>query len=90
MNMMNEARQAQENGGTPSISGMSSAKFITSTPFKGTEAPFQTDLVRDEYKKLCEDHNNLIEFGESSLLNLGLHRSYLLICFHIRPNICTI
>jgi len=68
MKMMNEAQEAESNANKPSLSGMSNAfnqGFITTTPFKGTEAPFQTEMVREEYEKLCRDHNGLIEFGQT-------------------------
>mmetsp|Transcript_35253 Transcript_35253/g.77209 ORF Transcript_35253/g.77209 Transcript_35253/m.77209 type:complete len:343 (+) Transcript_35253:102-1130(+) len=47
----------------PSISAMSAAEKITSTPFSGKEAPFENEAVREEYERLCRDHQNLIEFG---------------------------
>lgn len=69
MKMMNEAKSASKEGGggPPSLTGMANAsnQFITATPFKGTEAPFKTDMVREEYEQLCRDHNGLIEFGSS-------------------------
>lgn len=64
--MMNEAKKAEEEGGAPSLTGMSNAydQFITVTPFNGSESPFQNDMVKGEYEKLCIDHKNLIEFGQ--------------------------
>ena len=66
MKMMNEAKKNEKEESAPSLSGMSNAydQFITATPFKGTESPFQNDMVKEEYEKLCVDHKNLIEFGQ--------------------------
>ena len=33
-------------------------------PFNGKEEVFKSDIVREEYEKLCRDHNALIRMGE--------------------------
>jgi len=69
MDIMKMMREAQENTSAdstpPSIASMSAAAKITSTPFKGTESGFESDIVRDEYERLCRDHCALIDMGSS-------------------------
>lgn len=45
----------------PSMTRMSAAVQITSNPFD--KSALQTALIRNEYKRLCSDHMNLIELG---------------------------
>lgn len=33
-------------------------------PFTGREGPFSSEVVAEEYRKLCDDHRGLISFGE--------------------------
>jgi D-alanyl-D-alanine dipeptidase len=47
----------------PSITSMAAAESITSTPFTGKEAIFNTPTIKEEYERLCRDHMNLIQFG---------------------------
>ena len=65
MKLMNEAKKSQEENGSqpPSLTAMTAAEKITSTPFNGDELAFDSGNVREEYEALCRDHNNLIEFG---------------------------
>ena len=42
---------------------MAAAEKITSTPFTGGEAAFESETVKAEYKQLCRDHMGLIELG---------------------------
>ena len=70
MKLMNEAKKNQEagaggDGQPPSLAAMTAAEKITSTPFNGDEAAFESDTVREEYEALCRDHFNLIDFGSS-------------------------
>jgi len=66
MKMMAEARANEEAGKpAPSISAMSAAEKITSTPFTGDELAFQSDTVREEYEAICRDHSSLIDMGGS-------------------------
>lgn len=44
---------------------MSAAEQITSTPFNGVKAAFDSDTVREEHETLCRDHKGLIDFGAS-------------------------
>ncbi len=48
---------------SPSLAAMTSAKLITSNPFTGDEAAFESPTVKEEYQRLCRDHAKLIEFG---------------------------
>jgi len=72
MEQAQKAQKQQEGGGDedgaarppPSMAAMTAAQKITETPFKGTEAAFDSPTVKDEYEKLCRDHMALIEFGE--------------------------
>lgn len=69
MKLMQEAQASQEGGGDqsppPSLAAMTAAEKITSTPFNGDEAAFESDTVREEYEALCRDHSSLIDFGGS-------------------------
>lgn len=42
---------------------MSAAEQITSNPFTGNEAAFKEPMVKEEYERLCRDHNGLVTFG---------------------------
>jgi Domain of unknown function (DUF1825) len=57
--------QSQDPNSTtsPSMAQMSAAEQITSNPFTGNEAAFQEPMVKEEYEKLCRDHNRLVSFG---------------------------
>jgi len=57
------AEQAQAGGSSP-MSALGAANAITSTPFDGSEAVFDSPVVKEEYEKLCRDHNGLIRMGE--------------------------
>lgn len=69
--MMEQAQRQQQQGGTttdnppapPSLTAMIAAEKITSTPFTGKEAAFDSPTVKEEYEQLCRDHMYLIEFG---------------------------
>lgn len=68
MKMMQEQQQQQSSSGptsgAPSLVGMTmSAQQITAAPFTGTEQAFESDTVKSEYARLCEDHQQLIDFG---------------------------
>jgi hypothetical protein len=39
------------------------AEAMNCNPFAGSEAAFETPIVKEEYNRLCRDHANLIEFG---------------------------
>jgi len=66
MKMMEEAKSYESSGKTPpSMSAMSAAEKITTTPFKGDEPAFDSDTVREEYEAICRDHNSLINMGGS-------------------------
>lgn len=58
--MMAEAQN--EERPSPSINAMTAAEQITSTPFKDTSA-LESPTVKEEYEKLCRDHEALIAFG---------------------------
>ena len=62
-----EAKNYEVEGGIkmPSMSAMSVAERITSVPFSGNEAIFESDIVKKEYDILCRDHEDLIEFGST-------------------------
>jgi len=47
----------------PSITSMAAAKQILSQPFTGNEKAFESPMVTEEYEKLCQDHQAMIEFG---------------------------
>lgn len=47
----------------PSITAMSAAESITTSPFSPDCPAFESPNVREEYEALCRDHNALIEFG---------------------------
>ena len=50
----------------PSIAAMTAAGSIApSNPFTGQEDVFDSPTVREEYLKLCRDHEGLIELGAS-------------------------
>mmetsp|Transcript_10461 Transcript_10461/g.12575 ORF Transcript_10461/g.12575 Transcript_10461/m.12575 type:complete len:255 (+) Transcript_10461:3-767(+) len=49
----------------PSMTAMTSAERITSSPFSGTEAAFDSPTVKEEHDQLCRDHAALIEFGST-------------------------
>jgi Domain of unknown function (DUF1825) len=62
--MINDARQNGESdrdSKTPSISAMQAAEKITASPFDPES--FESEPIKQEYKKLVMDHSNLIEFG---------------------------
>jgi len=66
MKLMEDAKTSQESGlGAPSLPAMTAAEKITSTPFNGDEAAFESDTVREEYEALCRDHSSLVDFGAS-------------------------
>lgn len=66
MKMMQDAQDNSSSGSTPpSIAAMTAADKITSTPFKGTEPAFESATVKEEYGKLCRDHDSLIQMGAS-------------------------
>lgn len=68
MKLMNDAKANEESGGArqpPSLTAMTAAEKITTTPFTGDEAAFASDTVREEYEALCRDHSGLIAFGAS-------------------------
>merc|ERR1711924_18027 len=47
------------------MSQLVSAQAVTASPFKdGTEAVFESDVVRKEYAKLYRDHAGIITMGE--------------------------
>jgi hypothetical protein len=51
-------------GKPPSLSNMVNARYISSTPFKGTEKIFkENSIIKNEYETLCRDHSRLIEMG---------------------------
>jgi len=56
--MMNNAGGKES---TPSLNRMTNAQKITSCPFN--ESAFKNEAIRDEFEKLCRDHNELIESG---------------------------
>mmetsp|Transcript_29289 Transcript_29289/g.86757 ORF Transcript_29289/g.86757 Transcript_29289/m.86757 type:complete len:329 (-) Transcript_29289:152-1138(-) len=65
MKMMQDAQGNSNSGSTPpSIAAMTTAEKITSAPFS-EESTFESDTVREEYEKLCRDHNALIQMGAS-------------------------
>lgn len=47
----------------PSITAMTAAEKITKSPFSPDSPAFDSPNVKEEYEKLCRDHNSLIEFG---------------------------
>ena len=55
--------QTAEDKKPPSIAGMTNAEYINTTPFNGSESAFDSPVVREEYEKLCRDHNQIIEMG---------------------------
>lgn len=63
MEAMMKAAQGGDGSSSP-MSAMGAATSITSTPFLGTEAVFESELVRDEYQALCKDHDALVRMGE--------------------------
>jgi hypothetical protein len=68
MKLMNESKAnegAGAGGQPPSLAAMTAAEKITSTPFNGDEAAFESETVREEYEALCRDHSSLIDFGAS-------------------------
>eukprot|EP00551_Chaetoceros_affinis_P003416 CAMPEP_0203646578 /NCGR_PEP_ID=MMETSP0088-20131115/13210_1 /ASSEMBLY_ACC=CAM_ASM_001087 /TAXON_ID=426623 /ORGANISM="Chaetoceros affinis, Strain CCMP159" /LENGTH=320 /DNA_ID=CAMNT_0050503829 /DNA_START=36 /DNA_END=998 /DNA_ORIENTATION=- len=69
VDVMKMMEQAKENAAlgkeAPSMTQMAAAEKITSTPFTGEEAAFESENVREEYEALCRDHNGLIELGAS-------------------------
>lgn len=52
-----------DNKPPPSITSMAAAEAITANPFTGKEEAFSEPTVKEEYEKLCRDHNSLIAFG---------------------------
>ena len=60
---MMEKQQSGAQQGNP-MAQMSAAEAVTTTPFTGDEPAFQTDVVREEYEKLCRDHASTIRLGE--------------------------
>jgi hypothetical protein len=53
-----------KSGKPPSLSNMVNARYISSTPFKGSEKVFKENpIVKNEYEALCRDHSRLIEMG---------------------------
>ena len=62
-----QQQQRQGGGGGPGsmMSQVAAAQAVDSTPFTGDEAAFQSEVVRDEYKRLCSDHSKLIRLGEA-------------------------
>ena len=67
MKMMDEARKNEASGKkmAPNMTQMAAAEKITSVPFTGDEAAFESENVREEYEALCRDHDYLIGFGAS-------------------------
>jgi len=66
MKMMEEAKSYEAGGKQPpSMTAMSAAEKITTTPFKGDEPAFESDTVREEYEAICRDHSSLIDMGGS-------------------------
>mmetsp|Transcript_22453 Transcript_22453/g.40504 ORF Transcript_22453/g.40504 Transcript_22453/m.40504 type:complete len:336 (-) Transcript_22453:425-1432(-) len=65
MKMMQEAQAKSEAGGgqPPSLTAMANAEKITSTPFTGKEAAFESPTVKEEYKAICRDHQALVSLG---------------------------
>lgn len=61
--MMEQAQSTDPSKQPPSMAAMAAAEKITSTPFTGKEAAFSSPTVDEEYKALCRDHMQLIEFG---------------------------
>jgi hypothetical protein len=49
----------------PSVTAMSAAEVITSSPFTGDEAIFDSPTVKEEFKNLNRDHLALVEFGNT-------------------------
>jgi len=58
------AAKQQQSGQSNMMAQMASAQSVTTTPFSGNEAAFESDVVRDEYEKLCRDHAGIIRLGE--------------------------
>jgi len=56
--------QGESGQAKPSITAMAAAEKITSNPFTGEEAAFESPTVKEEYQKLCRDHMSLIQFGD--------------------------
>jgi len=52
-------------GGGGMAAALGGPPAIDTTPFDGTEAAFESPLVRDEYEALCRDHAGLIDLGAS-------------------------
>uniref|UniRef100_A0A7S2BEG5 Uncharacterized protein n=1 Tax=Haptolina brevifila TaxID=156173 RepID=A0A7S2BEG5_9EUKA len=64
--MMEQQQRQGEQGVSSSIMGsLSVAQAVTTTPFTGKEAAFESEIIREEYGKLCRDHSSLIKLGES-------------------------
>jgi Domain of unknown function (DUF1825) len=67
MAMMNDAQSGKIQP-PPSLTAMGGAAAITAPPFDGPvfdSADGATSLIREEYAKLCSDHESLIQLGSS-------------------------
>ncbi|CAB9528764.1 Domain of unknown function (DUF1825) [Seminavis robusta] len=58
--LMAEANNDSADKPSPSMSAMTAAEQITSPPFDDAKLD---GVVKEEYEKLCRDHQSLIEFG---------------------------
>jgi len=56
--LMNSARDEKS---TPSLHGMVNAQKITCDPFD--QSVLKNEVIREDFEKLCRDHNELIESG---------------------------
>ena len=66
MKLMVEANESESSGkNPPSMTAIATAEKITTAPFLGNEAVFDSEIVRKEYDELCKDHNALIGTGGS-------------------------
>lgn len=63
---LNKLAQQQQGPGAAAspMAQMSAAQAVDSTPFTGKEAAFESDVVREEYEKLCRDHASTVRLGE--------------------------
>ena len=59
------SQQQQSGAGGGMASAMGGPPAIDTTPFAGMESAFESEVVRDEYERLCRDHAQLIGMGSA-------------------------
>ena len=65
LNLEELMRSQQDAGQANPMAQVAAAQSVDCTPFTGNEAAFQSEMVQEEYAKLCKDHASTIKLGES-------------------------